>query len=73
MHLRRLVGGRETKGRCHMKKLTRGILFAVLLAVAMLSTGATASADSGKGQKSTSATVEIRVGGVERTLNVTWE
>lgn len=64
--------GVNAKGRCHMAKITRAILVAVLLAVTMLATGATASAD-GKGQKSTSATVEVRAGGAERTLSVTWE
>lgn len=55
-----------------MGKVSRAILFAVLLGVAMLSTGGAAEADSGKGQKSTGTTVEVR-GGDARLLNVTWE
>lgn len=58
-----------------MGKLARAILVGVLLAVAMLSTGGTASADSGKGQKAAGITVEVRapLGGAERAFNVTWE
>ena len=74
MHLRRLVGGRESKGRCHMVKLTRAILVAVLLAVTMLSTAGVASAnDGGKGQKSNITWENKAPGGAERTSNVTWE
>ena len=68
--------GVKAKGRCHMVKLTRAILVAVFLAVAMVSTAGVASADSGggKAQKS-SITWETRVdlGGDARTLSVTWE
>ena len=73
MHLRRLVGGRESKGRCHMAKVTRAIFVAVLLAVAMLSTTGVASADGGKGQRANITWENSAPGGAERTSNVTWE
>ena len=61
-----------------MVKLSRAVLVAVLLAVAMVSTAGVASADSGNGNTKahrSNITWESRadLGDGARALNVTWE
>ena len=81
MRLRRLVGGRER--RCQMGKLVKGLTVAAVLAVSLLATGSSASADGGTKGKALPAAATLRVtwdapgglsGGGSATLSsITWE
>ena len=81
MHLRRLVGGRER--RCRMGRLVKALTVTAVLAVSLLATGSSASADGGNKGKALPAAASFRVtwdapgglnaGSAATLRSITWE
>ena len=81
MRLRPLVGGRER--RCQMGRLVKVLAVTAVLAVSLLATGSSASADGGNKGKALPAAATLRVtwdasgglsaGSTATLRSITWE